>query len=707
MNTSFPPVSALLHGNMNSGACAAPAPAPADVIPLFSSQRQPRSQPRPARQRLAMIGTFLPRKCGIATFTSDVVQQLATYHPEIAVDVHALDRAADGITYGSDVARVIASEARADYHRVAREINASGVDAVWIQHEYGIFGGRDGEMVCDFVDRLAAPLILTLHTILSAPSPRQRAVLDHLVNRASQIMVMSQHGRDLLVSLYNVPRERVTVIAHGAPDRPFGREERFKAELGLADRNVLMTFGLLGPGKGIERMIEALPAIVARHPDTVYRVVGQTHPGLGAERGAAYREGLRALAGRMGVAGHVIWDERFLDTPELLDQIEATDIYVTPYFNLQQSTSGTLSYAVALGKAVVSTPYVHARELLADGVGVLVEPDSHAALAEAIVRLLDDRALLAQVKQRAWDKGRTTIWPEFARASAMLVRRAVNPLMREVPITATPGLGAVYAMSDGTGMMQHSIGIVPDRRHGYCLDDNARALMLMNVAGATPGSEPAKWAVVYASFVQHAWNQDLGCFRNFMRFDRTWCEEAGSEDSNGRGLWALGHTVEHQPDPELRRWALRWFDEVVPLLDRVDSPRTVAFAMLGGAAVLRTLGSHDRASAVLARGGDLLHRLLATARRPDWTWFEAVLGYDNPRLPQALIEAGQILGREDWLEAGIETLAWINERQSTASGQFRPIGSETFSSEYGGTEYGSLPFDQQPLEAQAAIEEAL
>ncbi|MBU6268985.1 MAG: glycosyltransferase family 4 protein [Sphingomonadales bacterium] len=666
-----------------------------EVVALFGSERPRRAG---AALRVAVIGTYPPRKCGIATFTADVVEQLGAHHPEFAIDVYALDNA--GNTAGQHgLAATIRHDSASDYARVARLINESAADVVWVQHEFGIFGGRDGAMVCDFVDRLAAPLVVTLHTVLTRPSDNQRAIIDHLVQRASQVMVMSAHGRDLLMRNHHAPVELVSLIPHGAPDRPFGRQAAFKARLGLGERPVLMTFGLLGPGKGIERMIEALPAIAARHPDVVYRVVGQVHPGLGAA-GVAYRDGLHALAARLGVAEHVLWEEAFLDTPDLLDQLEACDIYVTPYLNLQQSTSGTLSYAVALGKAVVSTPYVHARELLADGAGVLVEPDSPEALAEAVNRLLDDPAALVATKRMAYARGRETIWPEFARASAAMVRRAVSPRLREAPLTAVPGLAAVFAMSDGTGMLQHSIGLVPDRRHGYCLDDNARALMLMNMAHG-PATELQARALTYASFIQHAWNPEVRRFRNFMAFDRQWCEDVGSEDSNGRALWALGHTVEHQPDPSLRRWALGWYETVAPEFAGMDYPRTLAFAMLGAAAVTRAVGIHDESRRILERGGDLLHRLLAGSRRPDWTWFETMLGYDNPRLSQALIEAGQLLRRDDWHAAGIETLAWIAQRQRAAAGHFRPVGSETF-----GHDFAAYPFDQQPLEAQAAIEAA-
>jgi hypothetical protein len=256
-------------------------------------------------------------------------------------------------------------------------------------------------------------------------------------------------------------------------------------------------------------------------------------------------------------------------------------------------------------------------------------------------------------------------------------------------------------MSDTTGLLQHAIGIVPDRAHGYCLDDNARALMLTNLAAGLSRSERACASLTYASFIQHAWNEQREAFRNFMGFDRQWLEDQGSEDSNGRAVWALGHTIENAPDADLRSWAWRWYQQVLPHCAAMSSPRTIAFTMLGAAAVLRVQPGHKASHQVLAEGADVLFRLLGGARRPDWAWFEAVLGYDNPRLSQALIEAGVVLSRDDYIDAGIETLEWIAGQQTAANGQFRPIGSESF-----GKVHTHLPFDQQPLEAQAAVEAA-
>ena len=652
------------------------------------------------RHRVALIGGFRPRMCGIATFTTDIYEQLGVHHEDVLVDLHVIDDHRAPLAYDG-VRGTIRSNQLEDYRNAARRINEDAVDAVWLQHEYGIFGGESGDMVLDLVDRLAAPLIVTLHTVLAAPSARQRSVLEHLLRRASRVMVMSAHSMQLLRDHYDVDATRITIIAHGAPDRPFGREEEHKIKLGLSGRRVMMTFGLLGPGKGLETVIEALPAIVKNHPDVVYRIVGATHPNHITDDGEGYREGLVELANRLGVGDNVQWDNRFLDNEELLDQLEACDIYLTPYPNMQQSTSGTLSYAVALGKAVVSTPYVHARELLADGVGVLVEPRLPEVIAAAVNKLLDNPAELQAVQRRAWEKGRETIWPCFADAARALVDSVVVQPARPTPLLATPGFSGLVAMSDSTGIYQHSILTVPDRRHGYCIDDNVRALMLMGVADCVPLTERQCWATVYASFIQHGWNPDRAAFRNFMSFNRTWCEDVGSDDSNGRTLWALGHAMGHAPDEGLRAWAAQWFDVALMPVAAMGSPRTVAFTMLGCAEALRVSPGHEPARTVLAQGAALLDNLLTISRRPDWAWFEAVLGYDNPRLSQALIEAGALLGREDWLESGLVSLRFIARQQVSAQGHFRPVGSETF-----GQFYESLPFDQQPVEAWAAIDAA-
>ena len=647
--------------------------------------------------RVALIGNFAPRMCGIATFTTDIVEQFARFQPETRIDVYALQDEGDAPAPDGVHGEILRHDP-ASYRQAARQINEEGVEAVWLQHEFGIFGGEAGELVVELVDRIAAPLIVTLHTVLSSPSPREDALTRRLVSRASQVMVMCQAGRELLIDRYDAHPARVTLIEHGAPDCPFEIDQR------RGSPRRLMTFGLLGPGKGLETAIEALPAIVARHPDVVYRIAGVSHPNELRRNGESYRQGIEAMAERLGVADHIEWLNRFLEADELIEMLAECDIYLTPYPNLQQATSGTLSYAVALGRAVVSTPYVHARELLADTGGVLVEPNDPAAIARAVNGLLDRPEELEALQLRTYRRGRRTVWRHFASGAKAVLEMAVTP-ERAVPAAVeqiAPGLAAFDALCDGTGILQHGLYVVPDRRHGYCLDDNVRALMLVNrVPWRSPGEELRR-ASPFASFLQHAWNPEARRFRNFMRYDRSWCEEVGSEDSNGRAIWALGDTAAGSRLAAMRNWAVQAFDAHSAIALEFQAPRAIAFAALGAAAMLDSQPDHARSRAIAERCGALLEALLGGSRRPDWTWFETMIGYDNPRLSQALIDCGRVLKRPDWVRAGLDSLRWVLANQCAADGKFRPVGSESF-----GRDRDILPFDQQPLEAWAAIDACL
>ena len=648
------------------------------------------------RMRVALVGNFAPRKCGIATFTTDIFERLGEHHPEVRLQVYALQDPAAPVAHQGVHAEIDRDDVEA-YARAARAMNAQGIDALWIQHEFGIFGGESGEHVLALAERVAAPLVVTLHTVLADPSPKQEEITRRLAARASRLIVMSQAGRALMIERYDVDPARISIVEHGAPDRPL----RLSATTASGARKTLMTFGLLGPGKGLETAIEALPAIVARHPAVVYRIAGVSHPNELRRNGEAYRRGLEALAERLGVAAHIEWIDRFVGGDELVELLEACDIYLTPYPNLQQSTSGTLSYAAALGRAIVSTPYVHACELLSDVGGDLVAPRDPTAIAEAVNRLLDHPDELEALQLRTYRRARKTVWRHFAANSKAVLEAAIAPENQPSLASrlATPSLAAFDALCDGTGILQHGRGVVPDRNHGYCLDDNVRALMLVSrVQWRDPGEELRR-ASPFASFLQHAWNGEARAFRNFMNYDRTWCEDVGSEDSNARAIWALGDTYALSRVAPLRDWALHAFDTYGGVALRFGSPRSVAFAALGAAAILRQRPDHALAREIVARGGDFLDRLLGGARRPDWTWFEAVVGYDNARLPQALLECGRLCGEAGWIEAGLGSLRWILDQQSAPSGQFRPVGSDSF-----GKPGDILPFDQQPLEAWAAVD---
>ncbi|MEO8724448.1 MAG: glycosyltransferase family 4 protein, partial [Sphingobium sp.] len=521
--------------------------------------------------RIALIGGFTPRRCGIATFTADIYDSVKAASPRTAIDVYAMARASEAISFGPAVCATIMDNDPASYRATAQTINQSGASVVWLQHEFGLFGGPAGNMILELVNHVAAPLIVTLHTVLHDPDQAQLSVMKNLIARASKLIVMSQCAASLLDEVYGADKDQIVLIQHGVPDRPFGREDMFKQKRGWDGKKILMTFGLLSPGKGIEAMISALPAIVEQHPDVLYCIVGATHPNLLTREGEAYRQRLKAQATSLGVADHVHWIDAFLENEDLLDLIEAADIYVTPYPGAAQSTSGTLSYAVALGKAVVSTPYVHASELLAHDHGVLVPFNDSGALAREIGALLADPERLLTIKRRAYARGRSMIWPEFARRCLEVVQET-GVTINGAPNLGPPGIEGLLRICDDTGILQHSVFGVPNRAHGYCVDDNARALMLANRLGIQAEPHGTRLSYVFAAFIESAWNNDTQNFRNFMDFRRNWLEDAGSEDSCGRTIWALGATAQEGRSLSLRQWARHLFDCTAPSAKGFGSP---------------------------------------------------------------------------------------------------------------------------------------
>ena len=656
---------------------------------------------------IALIGNFLPRQCGIATFTTDTYQALRARFPDTRVDVYAMDDHPGRYAYPEAVTAAIPQHDLSAYVATARRIEESGAQVLWLQHEYGIFGGEAGGHIFALLDRLTIPLIVTLHTVLEKPSASERTVLEGLLRRAAKVIVMAERGREILERVYGASSKSIVTIPHGVPDRPFAEPDAFKTRFGWDGKRVILTFGLLAPGKGIETIVEAMPAVVEKNPDAMYIVLGATHPNLVAHEGEKYRDSLKARAAELGVGDNVAFIDAFVDHDDLIDYLQAADIYATPYLNPAQITSGTLSYAVGVGKAVISTPYVHATEILADGHGVLVDFRDSAAFAREINNLLGSARNLGRLSSRAYARGRTMIWPrvveqamdEIATSIAIQPRRLRGGGDTDTKVLP-PEIAAVERMSDSTGMLQHSIYSVPDRRHGYCIDDNARALMLMSAVPELDAATRDKWTTIYASFVQYAWNPEARRFRNFMNFDRTWCEDVGSEDSNGRTLWALGVTARDAHEAKHRDWARAMFDSTATLALELESPRAQAFAMLGAAAMLEASPRHELATQILRRFPDEHLKLLDAARRPEWGWFEIVLAYDNARLPEAMLRAGVALHRPDLVACGIDTLEWIVAKQTAPEGHFRAVGSESFGRIYA----EPLPFDQQPLEAQATID---
>jgi glycosyltransferase involved in cell wall biosynthesis len=680
-----------------------------------------KSSSLPLPTRIALVGNYLPRQCGIATFTTDLCAAIgAEYGPErlFAIPVNDPEATYD---YPEQVRLELAQEDLTSYQRAAEFLNFNSNDLVCLQHEYGIYGGVAGSHILSLLRKLMMPLVTTLHTVLREPDFDQRAVLKEIATLSDRVIVMSEQAAAMLREVYAVPAEKIDIIPHGVPDLPFMDPNYFKDTFRVEGKSVLLTFGLLSPNKGIENVISALPAILAKHPDVVYIVSGATHPHIRKREGERYRDSLRALAEDLGVASHLILSNRFVSAEEMIQHVGAADIYITPYRHEAQVVSGTLAVALGAGKAIISTPYWHAKELLADGRGIIVPFEDPGALADAVLDLLSSEAERHAMRKRAYLHSRGTIWPNTARAYMASFQRAREERMSHpkaakqedfeknsangLPVLNT---GHLFALTDDTGIFQHAIFTVPNSREGYTTDDNARALIVSTLLDHCPVHAGLKThsdlSRRYLAFLWLAFDPDAGRFRNFLGYDRQWIEDVGSEDSHGRALWSLGTVLGRSQDAGLRGAAGRLFEAAVPATLAFSSPRAWAFCVLGMQAFLDWFPG-DRV--IQGARNTLANRLLDVyerSRSEDWHWFETSLSYSNARLPQALILAGWHSDNRSMMQAGMKSLQWlVSEQFREDSDVFVPIGSRGFYVQ--GEE--KARFDQQPIEACATISACL
>ena len=645
--------------------------------------------------RIGFIGNYLPRQCGIATFTTDLCEAIAAEYIDttcIALPVNDIEA---GYAYPPRVRFELAEKDIDSYRRAADFLNINSVDLVCLQHEYGIFGGPAGSHILALLRELRMPVVTTLHTILQDPSPTQRRVLQEVAALSDRVVVMSERGVEFLQTIYGILPEKIDFIPHGIPDVSFVDPSFHKDLFGVEGKMVLLSFGLLSPNKGIEMVIAALPAIVARHPNVVYMIVGATHPHVLRQNGETYRLSLQRLAQEQGVAGHVIFYNRFVSLEELIEFISAADIYITPYLNPTQITSGTLAYTLGAGKAVISTPYWYAEEMLADDRGVLVPFSDPAALAEQVIDLLDNESKRHAMRKRAYLFGRDMIWSQVAQRymesfeRARAERRhfipagfAVKPLDQRPAELPPLKLDHLRHMTDDTGMVQHASFTIPNYHEGYSIDDNARALIVSTqLAEMDLGNgEALILASRYLAFIAYAFNHETGRFRNFMDYQRNWLEESGSEDSHGRTLWALGTVLGRSNTPALQSMAGWLFEQALPAILETTSPRAWAFTLIGIHEYLRRFDGDRRASQVRDELAGRLLTLYQHSRSDEWRWYEAGLSYCNAVLPQAMLMCGQWIPDKAMTEAGLESLTWLAElqRADSAGGHFVPIGSNGF-----------------------------
>lgn len=675
-------------------------------------------------QRIAVVGNHLPRRCGIATFTTDLTDALSAVRTGTECIVVAMNDPGRTYDYPPRVRFHITERAASTYRSAADYLNMSEVGVVSLQHEYGVFGGRAGALLLDFVRDLRMPLVTTLHTIVAEPSDAQRVVLDEVVALSERVIVMSANGKELLTRVHGVDPRRIDVIPHGIHEVPRGQTS--KSLLGLDQDDVILTFGLLSRDKGIEYVIDALPAILARRPKATYVVVGVTHPHVKESAGEEYRLMLEARAKRLGVAGSIVFHDRFVEQSELLQFLSAADIYVTPYLNRDQITSGTLAYAVGAGKAVVSTPYRYAVELLDGGRGLLVPMKDAGAIAREVLGVLEDEQKRRGLEERAAAFGRTMKWPVVARAYLMSFEQArlsyekrrgvafrAKTLARRSAAAALPevDLTHVAVLTDDTGILQHAAFNVPRRSEGYCLDDNARALLLTTMLedhalAAAPVRTVRGFASRYLAFVEHAYDQDRGRFRNFLTYARDWVDAPSSEDCHGRALWALGTVVARSRDDGMKMLARRLWHEALAATTSFTSPRAWAYTILGIDEYLSADPDDNGVRRTMTQLAARLVSLHGDAATVDWPWFEDRLTYCNARLPHALLVAGRRLDDDAMVACATKALRWLCGVQQQREGSpraFAPIGSNGFWVR--GRARAS--FDQQPVEAGATVSACL
>lgn len=660
-------------------------------------------------RRFATLGNHLPRQCGIATFTTHLTDALVEQLPDADGFVVAMNDAGRRHAYPSRVRFEIGEGDLSSYQRAADYLNVNQVDVLSVQHEYGIFGGKAGAHLLEMLRALRMPIITTLHTILPEPNPSQRIVLEELARLSARLIVMSESGVELLKRVHHIPADQIDLIPHGIPHVP--ADGRSKERLGMDGKTVILTFGLLSPDKGIEYVVDALPAILAAQPNTVYVVLGATHPHVVEREGEAYRLMLETRGRHLGVDGSMIFHNRFVSQAELTEFLSAADIYITPYLNAEQITSGTLAYAVGAGKAVISTPYIYARELLADGRGALVPWRDSDAIVREVVDLGHDAVRYRTMCARAAEHGRDMTWPAVARQYVETFSRALTSDSRRRRLSFQAqtlanrpagwpeiDLRHIHTLTDDTGILQHAVFNIPRYDAGYCLDDNARALLLVTLLEEAGTDDPAAVRALasrYLGFVNYAFDRSSGRFRNFLSYGRQWLEPHGSEDSHGRALWALGAVVGRANEPGRQSLAGDLFHAGLPAVTTFTSPRAWAYVLLGIEEYLRAFQGDSSVEALRQDLTIRLFGLFQLSSAPGWSWFEDSVTYCNARLSQALIVSGTRMHRTDIVDAGVRSLDWLVSRQVSPEGDFAPIGSNGFLVR-GGVQ---APFDQQPVEA--------
>lgn len=668
--------------------------------------------------KIAFISDYPPRKCGIATFTQDLRNAINSQYPHTDTFILSVNDISEGYNYPPEVRFEIQQNDVSSYRNAADYLNFNPADIVSVQHEFGIFGGPAGNYLLAILRDIKIPIVTTFHTILKMPDAEQMKVMKELIRLSARLIVITETGKEFLKEIYNADPSKINIIPHGIPDMPFVDPNFYKDQFGVEGKNVLLTFGLISPGKGIENVLKALPSVIEKFPNTVYIVLGATHPNLLRQQGESYRLSLERLANDLGINKHVIFYNRFVSIDELKEFLGAADIYITPYLNEAQITSGTLSYAFGCGKAVISTPYWHAKELLSDNRGIIVPFNDPKAISEAIEQLISNETLRHSMRKRAYIMGREMIWSNVAHLYMESFIRARKSKISDGRIKLRmktldeenfnlPKIKTTYLkkLTDSTGILQHAKYSIPNFNDGYCLDDNARALILTVLLENTSfyDEEIKNLQETYAAFLNYAFDEKLKQFRNLLSYEKKWFEEKGSEDSNGRALWALGTIINRSKNQQLQNWAADIFIRAITNVEHFTSPRAWAFILLGITEYLSKFSGDRFVNQLRDEFEKRLVNLFKIVSSNDWKWFENYLTYSNAKLSLGLITSGINFGNQEVLSIGLESLRWLCDVQKSASGNFAPIGNDGF---YHRGQKRAW-YDQQPIEAFSTVAASL
>ncbi len=660
--------------------------------------------------KIAYISTYMPRPCGLATFNSNlksaIEKNILTKNEGSYVVAINDSENLDQYKYEKEVKYIIRQQHQKDYIQAANQINNSAADVCIMQHEFGIYGGDSGIYVLPLLKRIEKPLITILHTVLQDPSYIQKLIIQEIANQSSRIVVMAEKAVDFLTNIYHIPREKIALIEHGVPDFDDSIEKILNKTDLLPGKRVLLTFGLISRNKGLETMIKALPAVVKNHPDVVYTIIGKTHPHVLKNQGEEYRDYLKKLASDLGVSRNVNFINKFLAEDELMDYLKAAEIYITPYLNEAQITSGTLSYAVGAGAAVISTPYWHAQELLKNNRGKLFDFGNSIQLSSIINNLLDDDKSLKNIRDNAYTYGLTLRYPKIGKiylnlAKQIISENNIKPVIEKFTLNTellpTFTLDYVKRLTDDTGIVQHARYGIPNLKEGYCMDDNSRALIMALMSyNQFQSKEALDLLPIYLSFIQYMQCEN-GNFRNFLSFKREYLDEVGTDDSYGRTLWALGFMICNSPNNSYKEFARELFFNSLEHLDKLEHLRGFGNSIIGLAHYLKTYPDENLEIKLVALADKLVDAYQKN-KSNDWHWFEEKMTYDNAILPLALLKTYDVTKNHIYKEIGLESLTFL-DKETLDQGYYNPIGNDGWFYK----NQDKAIFDQQAIETMAAV----